>query len=64
MRWRKTNRGEFQKQKMEDGFRALVLNLWVVTPWELNNLFIGVTSEHRKTQILTLQSITIAKLQL
>lgn len=43
---------------------SVVLNLWVMTPREVKRLFHRVTKDHRKTQILTLQCLTTAKLQL
>ena len=50
-------------KQMKDASRT-VLNLCVVGLLGLKDPFTGVTEEHCKTQIFTLQFITVAKLQL
>lgn len=41
-----------------------VLRLWVATTLGSNDPFLGVTLDHRKTQIFIPQLTTVAKLQL
>ena len=45
---------------------TVVLNLWAMTPLKvwLDNLFPGVTQDHWKPQILTLQFTVVARLHL